>query len=160
MKHEADEDVMEHEAMSTIELAGGSSSRAAAEREFAARQELDLPIMDEEDAVRRQCHEEKLELVHRFHKTLLLLHPHAKMQVECVAFVWRSGHLFDIRDQKDIAVRHGNGPEAKANVNKYVQEFRRQLGLPPTENQRKVSATAAMHHARNQQLVSQSQSKS
>ena len=77
------------------------------------REASELPVMDEEDALRGEFAEREFRLIHKFRRALLLLHPHAPMQVECLAFVLRLGDVFEITDQKGIAVRHGNVPEAK-----------------------------------------------
>jgi hypothetical protein len=124
-----------------------------AEAEFYRRQEVDGPVMDEEDAIRREirdaARQQMAEFRERFVTPLIELR---MLPTDCLIFANGYGHLIGCHSQQDIVRRHERAANAKANVSKYVKQFKRRIGLPALNGQRDESACESMREARNQQL--------
>lgn len=72
---------------------------------------------------------------------------------DCLIFAGGFGHMIGCFCQKDLVMRHGGQPSAKANVSKYIKEFSRSIRLPAIQGQRDADAANRMRQARKSQLT-------
>jgi glycogen debranching enzyme len=120
------------------------------EEEFQRRQELsegaeDPALREYREAARREMDKFK----EKFITPLIELR---MLPTDCLLFANSFGWMIGCYCQQDIVRRHKGAPSAKANVSKYVKQYKRRLGLAAVAGQRDEAACENMKAARKGQL--------
>lgn len=110
-------------------------------------------VMDEDEPGNSEYRDEAIACLNgfelRFARQLVRLR---FLATDCLLFANHYGHLIGCYSQTDIVKRHKGDPSAKANVNKWVKSFQRQIRLPDLVGQRDATGRRNIYKARKSQL--------
>jgi hypothetical protein len=117
--------------------------------------ELIEPIMDEDDAAKRELREASMETMDFFKRGVRLLVQYKGNQTLalhafCLAHGW--GDLIECESAVDVAQKLFADRKKKAAVTKAVKLFQDALGIPPMSGQRSQRGREGMAAARKKQL--------